>query len=144
MDLTTISGQIPFSLVPTNPCTRNKKQKTEVLVYMTTGKSMQVQDVIKSLIASYKIGSDGIINLLGISKKRKEEALRLAYREYMLYGKQAVVLLSVCTSSSLFAWILRHSPQVCYWKNRVSYLGKRYNLIILYFCHPRKALLPKD
>ena len=105
---------------------------------------MQVQDVIKTLIASYKIGSDGIINLLGISKKRKEEALRLAYREYMLYGKQAVVLLSVCTSSSLFAWILRHTPQVCYWQHRVMYAGKRYNLIILYFCHPRDTLLPKD
>lgn len=105
---------------------------------------MQVQDVINSLSASYKIGSNNIVNLLGISKKRKEEALRLAYREYMLYGKQAVVLLSVCTSSSLFAWILRHTPQVCYWQHRVMYAGKRYNLIILYFCHPRDTLLPKD
>lgn len=104
---------------------------------------MQVQDIIKSLIVSYNIASGNVINLLGISKKRKEEALRLAYREYMLYGKQAVVLLSVCTSSSLFAWILRHTPQVCYWKNRVAHLGKRYNLIILYFCPPETLCATK-
>lgn len=105
---------------------------------------MQVQDVIKTLIASYKIGSDGIINLLGMGKKEKEGIIKQAYHDYRLYGKQAVVLLSVCTSSSLFGWILCHTPQVCYWQHRVRYAGKRYNLIILYFCHPREALLPKD
>ena len=34
---------------------------------------MQVQDVINSLSASYKIGSNNIVNLLGISKNEKKK-----------------------------------------------------------------------
>lgn len=104
---------------------------------------MQVQDIIKSLIVSYNIASGNIINLLGTGKKQKEDIIQQAYRDYCLYGKQAIIFLSVCTSSSLFAWILRHTPQICYWKNRVAHCGKRYNLIILYFCAPETLCTPK-
>lgn len=100
---------------------------------------MQVQDVIRELIGSYNITSDSlppIVNLLGVTKKQKEDTIKQAYRDYILHNKQSILFLSVCTSSSLFSWILLHAPKICYWKNRVTQLGKRYNLIILYFCAP--------
>lgn len=100
---------------------------------------MLVQEVVNSLIHSYNaISMDSIpsiINLLGKTRRQKQEIIQQAYDQFIRYGVESIVLLSVCTSSSLYSWILTHTPKICYWKNRVVYMDKRYALIILYFCN---------
>lgn len=100
---------------------------------------MLVQDVVNSLIRSYNtISTDSIpsiINLLGKTRKQKQEIIQQVYDQFIRYGKESIVLLSVCTSSSLYSWILTHTSKICYWQNRVVYMNKRYELIILYFCN---------
>ena len=74
-----------------------------------------------------------IVNLLNTNKKEKEDAVRQSYNRFVKYGEQSIVLLSVCTSSHLFQWIMKHASQVCFWNGRVCVGERRVELMIVTF-----------
>ena len=67
---------------------------------------MLVQEVVNSLIHSYNaISMDSIpsiINLLGKTRKQKQEIIQQTYNQFTKHGTQAIVLVSLSCSSSLF------------------------------------------
>ena len=100
---------------------------------------MLVQEVVNSLIHSYNaISMDSIpsiINLLGKTRRQKQEIIQQAYNQFIRYGSQAIILVSLSCSSSLFHYVLTHTPKILYWKHRVyTEENKRVDLIVLYFC----------
>lgn len=103
---------------------------------------VQVKEIIDKLIHSYKNPVPSIINLLGVNKNLKEKAIKEAYNQFIKHGKESIVLTSLVSSSSLFAYVISHVPTIEYVRNRVyTDENKRYDLILLYFCKNRTALV---
>ncbi len=73
------------------------------------------------------------INLLGVSKKRKEEIIKKAYEQFMYYGHETTVLVSMSTSCKLFQFVLTHTPQITFLSSRIRNQNKRYDAILLNF-----------
>jgi len=74
-----------------------------------------------------------IVNLLNTNKKEKEDAVKQSYNRFVKYNEETIVLLSVCTSSHLFQWIITHATQVCFWLGRVCVSDKRVELVVVSF-----------
>ena len=107
---------------------------------------MLVQDVVNSLICSYNAismdSTPSIINLLGKTRKQKQEIIQQTYNQFTKHGTQAIVLVSLSCSSSLFHYVLTHTPKILYWKHRVyTEENKRVDLIILYFCNFQTSIV---
>lgn len=104
---------------------------------------VQVKEIIDKLIHSYKNPVPSIINLLGVSSRsQKEKVIKEAYNQFIKHGKESIVLTSLVSSSSLFAYVISHVPTIEYVQNRVyTDENKRYDLILLYFCKNRTALV---
>ena len=78
--------------------------------------------------------SPRIINLLETPKKAKSETIEQIYNEYVRYGIESVVLISLSTSCCLFQWIIKHTSQICFWRGRIyANPNKRIDLLILVF-----------
>ena len=73
------------------------------------------------------------VNLLGVSKKKKEEVIKEAYEQFVRYGKEINVLVSMSTSSRLFHYVLGHTSKITFLSSRVKDQNKRYDAILLSF-----------
>lgn len=93
------------------------------------------QRIIHSLAknSSSKLGTfPRVVSLLGVSKKRKEDAVKQAFFDY-INGNEVVLLISVSTSSKLFQFILSKVPQIWFIEGRVLERGKRKDVMALMF-----------
>lgn len=73
------------------------------------------------------------VNLLGVSKKKKEEVIKEAYEQFVRYGREITILASMSTSSRLFHYVLGHSSKITFLSSRVKDQNKRYDAILLSF-----------
>lgn len=73
------------------------------------------------------------VNLLGVSKKKKEEVIKEAYEQFIRNGKEINVLVSMSITSRLFHYVLGHSPKITFLSSRVKDKNKRYDAILLSF-----------
>ena len=96
---------------------------------------MDIQDVINIISRNFSNASKAIscVNLLGKSKKFKEERIKDLYNQFIRYGNESIACASLNTSSDLFHWSVTHAKQVIYWRRRVYVEQRRFDLIILVF-----------
>lgn len=77
------------------------------------------------------------INLLGVSKKKKEERIKEIYEQFVRYGREATVLVSMSTSCKLFEFVLHHTSQITFLNSKIKNQNKRYDAILLKFLTPK-------
>lgn len=99
----------------------------------------EVNSVIHSFPtdSSNDSASCSCINLLGVSKKRKQEIIKEIYEQFVRYGREATVLVSMSTSCKLFEFVLNHTPQITFLNSRIKNQNKRYDAILLKFLTPK-------
>lgn len=83
---------------------------------------MNIQDVINIISRNFSNASKAIscVNLLGKSKKFKEERIKDLYNQFIRYGNESIACASLNTSSDLFHLVVTHAQQVIYWRRRVN------------------------
>lgn len=88
---------------------------------------------------NYSVSSDTsfpcCINLLGVNKAKKAQIIQEAYRQFIQCGKESSIITTMATSSELFQFVLNHTPQITFLLGRLKKQNKRYDAMILKFCH---------
>ncbi|MBQ7660208.1 MAG: hypothetical protein IJS26_05700 [Alphaproteobacteria bacterium] len=75
-----------------------------------------------------------VVNLLETPKKAKSETIEQIYNEYIKYGRESVVLVSLSHSCHCFQWSISHATQICFWRGRIyANPNKRIDLLVLVF-----------
>ena len=108
-------------------------------------KAMNIREVTEHItnsfrkITPYQVSGASlprVVNLLETPKKAKSETIEQIYNEYIKYGRESVVLVSLSTSCHLFQWIVKHVSQICFWRGRIyTNANKRLDLLVLVFSH---------
>lgn len=96
---------------------------------------MLLGEVVNSVTHSdsSKTTSLPCVNLLGVSKKKKEEVIKQTYEQFVRYGREATVWVTLSTSSRLFQFVLKHTSKITFLTPRIKYQNKRYDAILLSF-----------
>lgn len=110
-----------------------------------SSKAMNIREVTEHItnsfrkITPYQVSGASlprVVNLLEINRKAKSETIEQIYNEYVRYGIESVVLVSLSTSCHLFQWSISRASQICFWNGRIyTNANKRLDLLVLVFSH---------
>ena len=108
-----------------------------------SSKAMNIREVTEHItnsfrkITPYKVSGASlprVVNLLETPKKAKSETIEQIYNEYIKYGRESVVRVSLSHSCHCFQWSISHATQICFWRGRIyTNANKRLDLLVLVF-----------